>query len=576
MNKLTHSDVKQNIAALQDFMGKEGISYFYISSFDPYLNEYVPLSNCRRYFVTGFRGSVAEVLVPATGKVKLYVDGRYHEQADNQVDLNQVEVVKAKDLSNAQALFNDLTALKAKDIALEADRSSLSFFRKLENAFQVKAFKNLELDAIIPMPGTEAAPEIKGLSHKLTGESTKDKLNRILNDDNSSYFITALDSLAWLSNARGYHLPFMSSYMGKAVATKKKLYVFIDEDVAVDKSFNENEIEFIKTSGVNLKNKLKDVLNSQNINTINYDPNMLTASDYLMLENLLGQDNLEETIGGITSYHALKNATELEQMENSFAQAAKAIFDTIKWTKEQPSESISEVDLFNKTSEMYEKHGAITQSFNTISGAGENGSIIHYGEPKEERKIKNNDMCLLDSGGYFESGYATDCTRTFIAGAKEDINPKYIEMYTLVLKGFLRAQSAVFPEGTLGVIIDGLARNPIMQKGYNYAHGTGHGVGIHVHEGGTGVSPRVGNKLSIGNVVSIEPGLYFPGIGGVRIENVCAVEKHPKFEGFCRFKPLIYLGLEKDLIDFNLLTFEEKEYLDKYEQECEKRGTSFN
>lgn len=576
MKKLSPNDIKQNIKALQAMMKSKDISYFYISSFDPFLNEYVPLNNCRRYYVTGFSGSVAEVLVPQTGKVSLYVDGRYHEQADNQVDLSLVNVVKVKSASNSLALYNDLKSLKAKDVGIEADRTSLSFYKKLEKDFKIKAMLNGELDEIVPMGVMQTLGEIKKLSLDLVGESTESKLNRIITNPKKAFFVTALDSLAWLSNARGYHLPFMSSFLGKGLAVKNKLYIFVSEDISVSSELKTDKfVEFVKTSKADFSSILKKVLDENQIKSASFDPAMLSTSEYLILENLLGQDNLEEVSEGLTSFHAFKNETEIKQMESSFSKASKAIFDTINWVKNQESGKISEMDLFNKTSEMYKKHGAITQSFNTISGAGANGSIIHYSEPKTNVMIKDNDMCLLDSGGYFESGYATDCTRTFLAGKTSDINPKYKEMYTLVLKGFLRAQSAVFLEGTLGIVIDGLARNPIMAKGYNYAHGTGHGVGINVHEGGTGVSTRVNNKLNIGNIVSIEPGLYFPGVGGVRIENVCLVEKHPDFEGFCRFRPLIYLGLEKDLIDYELLTHEENNYLNEYQQECRKRGTEF-
>lgn len=573
---LKANDIKQNIEALQDFMKKEGVSFFYISSFDPYLNEYVPIGNCRRYYVTGFRGSVAEVLVPAQGKVKLYVDGRYHEQADNQCDLSLVEVVKVKNQSNLNALFEDLAEAKAKNVGIEADRTSLSFFKKLEDSFPLKVYKKQELDSFIKMKGFDQPGKIERLDVTLTGESTKNKLDRILKNSNEAFYVTALDSLAWLSNGRGYHLPFMSSFLGKGLATKECLYIFIEPGIEHDRAFDKNNVQFVEVEIKDLSRKLKEILDLQNIEKVSFDPAMVNTSDYLMLEVLMGQDNLNHVPLGITPFQAIKNETEIKEFEKSFAKAAKAIFDTINWLKDQKSESVSEADLYKKTSEMYKKHGARTQSFNTISGAGENGSIIHYGEPKEERKIKDEDMCLLDSGAYFEAGLSTDCTRTFLAGRNVKYDPQYKKMYTYTLKGFLRAQSAIFPEGTRGLVIDGLARNPMMQIGWNYAHGTGHGVGVHVHEGATGVNSLPNNVLNPGHVVSIEPGIYFPGVGGVRIENVCVVEKHPDFEGFCRFKPLIYLGLEKELIDFDLLTFEEKEVLEQYEAECAKRGTSFN
>lgn len=557
-------------------MKKEGLEYFYISSFDPYLNEYVPMGNSRRFYVTGFTGSVAEALVPAQGRVKLYVDGRYHEQADNEVDSALIDVVKVANKSNLNALFDDLKSNLAKKVAIEGDRTSLSFFKKLEKSFQLKSYNEGELDAFISMIGIDKPGIIQRLDTTLTGEETKDKLSRVIDDKGDAFYVTALDSLAWLSNGRGYHLPFMSSFLGKGLATKEKLYLFVDPGTPFEESFQDHAVQFIEVAGKDLSRKLKEVLDLENIEKVSFDPAMVNTKDFLILENLMGLDNLKEVPLGITPFQAVKNQTEIQEFEKSFNGAAKAIFDTINWLKSQESGSVSELDLYNKTTEMYQKHGARTQSFNTISGAGENGSIIHYGDPKSDRMIKNEDMCLLDSGGYFEAGYSTDCTRTFMGGKTQDIKPEFKKMYTLTLKGFLQAQGAVFLEGTMGAIIDGLARAPMMRFGYNYAHGTGHGVGVHVHEGATGVNSNLANKLMPGHVVSIEPGVYFSGLGGVRIENVCVVEKHPDFEGFCRFKPLIYLGLEKELIDFDLLNNEEKVLLDNYEAECAKRGTQFS
>jgi Xaa-Pro aminopeptidase len=207
---------------------------------------------------------------------------------------------------------------------------------------------------------------------------------------------------------------------------------------------------------------------------------------------------------------------------------------------------------------------------------GPNGSIIHYGNHSDEIIIKENDMILLDSGGYFDGGWATDTTRTFLAcdDAKK-ADPKMKEMYTLVLKGTLACQSAVFPEGTKGMVLDGLARNAMRKKGYDYAHGTGHGVGIHVHEPGVRISSISNLPMKEGQVVSIEPGIYVPGFGGVRLENVAYTERHPDYPKMLRFRSFVFIGFDPALIDMSMLNEEEKAYLDEYETECLKRGTSF-
>ena len=221
----------------------------------------------------------------------------------------------------------------------------------------------------------------------------------------------------------------------------------------------------------------------------------------------------------------------------------------------------------------YKEQGAVDQSFNTIAGVGPNGSIIHYGSPSDEVVIKDTDMILLDSGGYFEGGWATDTTRTFFASSKKP-DPKMVEMYTLVLKGLLAVQSAVFPEGTKGMVLDGYARNAMRKKGYDYSHGTGHGLGVHVHEPGVRISSVSTLPMKPGQVVSIEPGIYIPGFGGVRLENIAWVEKHPQYPGMLRFVPFTTIGFDPVLVDMNLLNEEEREVLEAYEAECLKRGTS--
>ena len=262
-------------------------------------------------------------------------------------------------------------------------------------------------------------------------------------------------------------------------------------------------------------------------------------------------------------------------MESSFNRGDQAIYETIAWTKEQvkKGEKISELDFYNKTNEFYKKNGALEQSFKTIAAVGANSSIIHFSSPSADVPMNKNELVLLDSGGYFESGYATDTTRAFLSGGTASARQK--EIYTTVLKSILATQNAVFPEGSWGSLIDGLARQPVFKFGVNYNHGTGHGVGINVHEGGYRLSTTSSVPLKEHTVGSIEPGIYIPGFGGVRLENVAAVEKHPSINGMLRFRSLVYIGFDPDLIDESLMTDEEQKWLEEYERECQKRGRSF-
>ncbi|MCO4754912.1 MAG: M24 family metallopeptidase [Bacteriovoracaceae bacterium] len=576
--KLTQSEVQNNVTKLKEFMNKEGLDAFYISSFDPYLNEYVPMENCHRFYFTNFNGSVAELLVLKDERVRLYVDGRYWEQADLQVDPSVVEVVKVQaNKGLGSQLLEDLESIKPKNLGYEGDRTSLKFFQALEERCEVKGYFNEELSSLVDFKKMPALAPITYIPRKYRGRDTKEKLEQAIKHDKHAYFVSAIDSLAWITNSRGYHLPNLASFLGKALATHDKVFVFIDEDTPLDDSIKDNSVcEFYQLPAAKVESKLQEIQDQYKLQSVDVDPQMLNVLDYKMLNNVFGADNLTESAGGLVEFHSIKDPEELAHMEEGFNKADKAIFNTIKWVKEslKAGKKVSELDLYNETTVKYEEQGSKEQSFGTIAGAGPNGSIIHYSEPKEDVILKDDDMVLLDSGGYFEGGFATDTTRTFMASDKEG-SAEQKKIYTLVLKGTLNCQSAVFPEGTSGKVIDGYARHPLHRHGYDFRHGTGHGVGVHVHEGGVRISPASDVPMKEGQVVSIEPGIYIPGFAGVRLENIAYVEKHPEFEGFLRFRPLVYIGFEPKLIDYSLLNDDEKAWLEAYEAECSRRGTSF-
>ncbi len=574
---LSKDTVKQNIQKLQTFLKDQQLDGMYISSFDQFLNEYVPLEDCHRYYITNFTGSMAEVLVPKEGKVRLYVDGRYHEQADLEVDASVVEVVKCG-MGTGEQLLADIKTLKMKRTGYEADRTALGFLKKISAASaETIGFAKGELNSVIhffPMP---ALKEIQFVAREFRGRDTLEKTAQIMPDENEAFYLTALDSIAWITNCRGYHLPFASAFCAKALVTKNKVYVYVTPETPVsEKAKKEVGIEFINLHFTDLPRELEHLQNKLHLKKVKFDPNMLNCADFSMLLKVFGVDHLEEKIGGIYDYQSIKEPVELKEFENSFKRSDKAIFNTIKWTKEsiKAGKKVTELDLFNETEKKYQAEGCKELSFNTISGAGPNSSIVHYGNPSDEKIIASDDMILLDSGGYFDGGFATDTTRTFAGSNTAKMDPKKIEIYTLTLKGLLGAQSAVFPEGTKGMVIDGLARGPMRKYGYDYSHGTGHGVGIGVHEPGVRISAVSTLPMKEGQVVSIEPGIYIPGFGGVRLENIVYVIKHPKFPGMLCFKPLTTIGFDPALVDLKLLNEEERAYLDEYEAECEKRGTS--
>jgi Xaa-Pro aminopeptidase len=560
---LDNKKIENQILALSKHLQSNGLESLYIPSFDHNISEYVPLFNNLRYLFTGFTGSMGDALL-VKDKLFLFVDGRYHIQADQEVRSSLIEIVKLQsDISILDALILKLNDLGLQKISLIPERTPFSYQEKFAN-FQTELISEDKVLELIDYKVENTFGAVTEVKSELIGQTVRERLTRVGLNENEAQFLSAIDDISWLTNLRGYHLPFLSSIVAKALVTKDQIFLFADQSIKFPTLAP--EIKLVTTS-------LKETASSLKLNKVFFDKNFSTLSDFLALENL--KVNLVPN-DGLTYIKSIKFDVELPAFERSFEKGDQAIFNTIKLCQSSVEQNISEKDLYNKTSEMYRAQGAITQSFNTISGVGANGAIVHYGDPKSDVFIKENDLVLLDSGGYFEEGIATDTTRTFIASVKKEVNsPKlaaYRKAYTLVLKAQMQVEMAVFKEGTLGNALDMLARQVLFRHGLDFMHGLGHGVGVHVHEPGVRLSPVSRVPMKLGQVVSIEPGLYFPGEFGIRHENICIVEKHG---AFLKFRPLVFIGVDERLVDPELLDSDEKNYLAWYQNECEKRSRKF-
>ena len=558
-----------NIQLIKTWMREQNLSTFYFSSSDIFLNEYVPLEDCHRYYVTNFTGSTAAVLVPLEGRVLLFVDGRYYEQADLEVDSTLVEVIKVPLSSSLNlAMFEAIQTRKMTSLGAEGDRLDLALAQEFRAITNLHLYNNAELEKVLQFEEISFDKKIIELDISLVGESTKEKLNRILKDDEAIY-ISALDSIAWLTNLRRFELPYQSIFRSKALATREKVYLLLEH---CEGEIKNSSIEVTIGSFSKLEKFLKPL---PLISKIYYSDKTINAADYEKLISFYGKEKLSNLPLGINNFHAIKNPVELESMKSSFNRADKSIFETITSAKAhvKNKDTFSELDFYNECNSFYQKNGALAQSFKTISSFGANSSIIHFSTPSKDISVIEGGLMLLDSGGYFESGYATDTTRTFFSGGIASDKQK--EIYTLVLKSLLHAMNAIFPSGAWGSLVDGITRRPMFGYGYNYNHGTGHGVGINVHESGYRISMTSNIPLVENLVGSLEPGIYLPGFGGVRLENVVVVEKHPTLTGMLHFRSLVFVGFDHDLINKLIMTKEELDWLDIYEKDCAKFGRSF-
>ena len=562
-------DIRHYIDQTRKKMTEEKLDAFYFSSFDVYLNEYTEKYDCHRYFVSNFSGSTGEALV-LKDRVCLYVDGRYHEQANSECDPHLVDIIKCSlGRPITQTLTKDIGKLKIKSLGLEPERVPLDFFQSLEKRCLLKPFEGNFFKSMakkIPTSG-----KVAFLNRNISGEHYKDKIKRILRE-NQSIFLSKLDSLCWLLNLRGFQLPYHSVIKAKALISRRECLLFIPKDSTIEDNVTQS-FSFVRCNEDEYPLKLQKKLALWDSKEMLFNPREISALD----ARLLGQSFQGQLVesGGVTPFQSLKNPIEITSFEDSFNKSDQAIFQTLSWLKKESSKgtAISEQYFRDKTEENYRLYGAKCQSFPTIAGFGSNASIIHYTHPQDNCYLQKGDMALLDSGGIFSEGLATDCTRTVLGhGLATDEQKK---IYTLVLIGLLRLQNISFKSGTLGKELDALARGKMKEYGFNYAHGTGHGVGINVHEGGYSLSPSSSVPLEKGKVGSLEPGIYLPQFGGVRLENVAVVEEDPNKKGHLRFRSFVLIGFDHELINFDLMANEEKEWLCDYEKKCAQKGRSF-
>ncbi len=566
---------EKQVSLLRDYMKSRGLDAFWITSFDQFLSEYTPLIESHRFWYTGFTGSIAEVLIDHED-VFLFVDGRYYEQADRECPkLSVVKVPYGTDLP--QAFRQKILDKSYTTLGYEPERTSLNEMEKLPAVLKTVASPEAELAVLMDYRWLEALAPVKELPLKLTGEGRLEKWQKIL-DSTTGLFVSQLDSVSWLLNARGYHRLKQSTIKGMILVTREKALVLLDPGTPLDSCWSKiPEVEFVFVTLANTKavsEKIEAFKTKQKIQRVRCFKSGLTVAQADLLKDLW-PNLVEFSELAPWSMHYKKTSAELSEFESSFLKASQVISRSLSNTAKDlvKGTALSEACVRERLEADYTASGALGLSFSTIAGVGANSSVIHFSQSSKQREIKESEIILVDSGVYYEAGLATDTTRTFLSFG--EALPWQKEIYTLVLKGLIQVSKARFPVGTWGAQADALARAPIREAGFDYSHGTGHGVGILVHEGGYRLTPTSTMPLVPGVVGSLEPGIYLPGKGGVRLENVVIVELCPDDSKMVQFRPLTWVGFDHRLINHAWLDPKEMEWLKNYEGECARLGTLF-
>lgn len=437
------------------------------------------------------------------------------------------------------------------------------------------------------------------LTEDYSGKSFKEKLEDLRKDLNkkktAGMVISMLDEIAWLFNLRGSDIPYNPVFFSYAAVTPKSATIYVDKEKITSEvtEYLGRHVEIKPYDS--LFSDLAVISQSATEQQVNGDSTQKTKHQKILLSKtaswalnlgLGGEEKIEELRSPIADAKAIKNATELEGMRQCHIRDGAALSEYFAWLEEQlieKSATLDEVEAADKLEEIRSRGEHFRGlSFDTISSTGPNAAVIHYSPERGNCSVIDpKAIYLCDSGAQYLDG-TTDTTRTLHFGTPTEME---IKAYTLVLKGVIALDRAVFPKGTTGFAIDALARQHLWREGLDYRHGTGHGVGsfLNVHEGPIGIGTRAAYSevsLSIGNVISDEPGYYEDGSFGIRIENMIMAKETKTTHKFgdkpwLGFEHVTMVPMCKKLTDVKLLSTEERQWLNEYHEEIWEKTSGF-
>ena len=543
--------MKQYLKLLKNKFEKHKIDGYVVPKNDDYFTEYSKINRLK--VISNFTGS-AGLAVILKNKNYLFTDGRYSIQSQTESGKN-FKIYSFEKLVNCN-LFKNLTL--GIDPKLFTNTQIKNYFLKYN---KIKYINNNLIDEIKKQKEIFDLPFFS-LNKNIVGESVSSKINKIskyLKKNKSDYiFISAPENVAWLLNIRGGDGPNSPVPNSRLIISRTKKILLISKKKKCKKLIKNKIIKLNQFLDINkLPNKLLKLKGKKFI--------IDDKSCSIFYENLISS-KFEIVRKEDPTYllKAVKNKVEINGMINAHILDGVALTKFIYWIKKINKNKISEVDAIKKL-ETFRKMNKnfLYPSFDTIAGTGKNGAIVHYRADKKNcRNIKKRDIFLCDSGGQYKYG-TTDVTRTICFSNQSQ---KIKNIFTKVLKGHIAVVTTNINKNNIGKKIDKRARKFLRESNLDYAHGTGHGVGffLNVHEGPQSITKINNVKIKPGMILSNEPGYYKKNHFGIRIENLVYVSKK---NGKLLFKNLTMAPIEKDLINFDLLTIFEKNYLFKYHLE---------
>ncbi|MFH1223018.1 MAG: M24 family metallopeptidase [Pseudomonadota bacterium] len=565
---MTHRDKLKKLRVL---MKKEHIDAYLLTNSDPHQNEYIPEHWARNKYLTGFTAPYCNIIIT---------------QKSSKLWINAMETIRAKyELKGSPFTYETLLVVApgfnseinwtnkefGKDFVLGIDAQTLTInqmdaLKNTTSSMPGITIKQLNTDLVTEI--WEQRPPLSTSTLMFRDErfedlSADDKImsvQKILKEKNIDlHVVLNLESIARVMNVRGTDLPYEPMAVSCLIIGKNNVSWFLNRK-RLPKGYKKYLPK--NTSLLDYKDFWKKLKVLSKNKVVLVAPNETSQST---LNNMATSAKIIKDVSPITRIKALKTPFEIKNIANACVKDCSALIKAIFWIKnEVKKHPVNELELVQKIIKLKkEQKHFFSLSFIVIAAYNENAADTHY-HPTERsnKKIKNKGLVLVDTGGQYLDG-TTDTTRTVTVG----VVPKEIkENYTRVLKGHVNIAGAIFPQGTRAYNIDVLARKFLWDKGLDYPHKTGHGIGYYgcVHEtSGVGIGPLMATVLEEGMVMSNEPGYYKEGRYGIRIENMVYVAKDKKTNYLC-FKQLTMCPYEKELIVKKMLTAEEIKWINDY------------
>lgn len=577
------NEIELRLARLRELMKREHLSAFIFPSTDAHQSEYVADHWRGREWISGFNGSAGTAVVTMKSAA-LWTDSRYFLAAEEQLEDTEYQLMRLKMEGTptiAEWLGKELQDVQSPEVGLDGMVNSYNYVKDLSYSLRKLGGITLRtnLDPLEQIwenrPSLPANPvEIQPLEY--AGETLASKVVRIRKSLRELHadgmLVSALDDIAWTLNLRGTDVHCNPVFVSYLLIESDKVSLFVDDNKLspeVKQYLQDNQVSLYKY------NKVEKCLKSYSEYNILLDGD---ETSYYLWKTVKCQE-IVAAASPIPAMKAVKNEAEIEGYRSAMLKDGVAMVKFLKWLKPAvEAGGQTEISIDEKLTSLRAEQKLFRDiSFDTIAGYAQHGAIVHYeATPETDVVLKPEGLILIDSGAQYQDG-TTDITRTIALGP---VSEEMKHIYTLVLKAHIQLELVKFPDGASGTQLDAVGRECMWREGYNFLHGTGHGVGSYlcVHEGPHQIRMEwMPTPLRAGMTLTDEPGLYLAGKFGVRIENTVLISDYmsTEFGKFLQIEPLTLCPIDTTPIDVDMLLPEEIDWLNAYHHSVYEKLSPF-